>query len=201
MVCAGSTIRISEYLKFRKKYLPFPDTRTENIIEELWASLDCHGANDGVTQRNRGSALKLKTRELSACDAAALSLSSTLTDSSLDSIMSSSRSNHLTSTRAADSKEDDEVRSMQFKIILLGDGAVGKVIMQNLMLYSWRLLTSDINLLQGKESYRKFLRIFMYFSIRALTAHVTATNISITCRRQLQRDSQTISFLKITSKL
>lgn len=71
-----------------------------------------------------------------ACDAAALSLSSTLTDLSLDSIMSSSRSNHLTLTRAADSKEDDEVRSMQFKIILLGDGAVGKVIMQNLMHYS-----------------------------------------------------------------
>ena len=69
--------------------------------------------------------------ESTACDAAALSLSSSLTNSSLDSIMSSSRSNRLTSKRAADSKEDDEIRSMQFKIILLGDGAVGKVIMQD----------------------------------------------------------------------
>lgn len=74
--------------------------------------------------------------ESTACDAAALSLSSTLTDLSLDSIMSSPRSNHLTSTRAADSKEDDEARSMQFKIILLGDGAVGKVNLLHLMCYS-----------------------------------------------------------------
>ena len=47
----------------------------------------------------------------------------------LHSIMPSLRMKNLTSSRVADCKEDDEVHSMQFKIILLGDGAVGKVIM------------------------------------------------------------------------
>lgn len=47
----------------------------------------------------------------------------------LDSLMPSLRMKNLTSSRVADCKEDDEVHSMQFKIILLGDGAVGKVSM------------------------------------------------------------------------
>ena len=65
----------------------------------------------------------------SAYDAVELSSPFQSMEPPLHSLMPSLRMKNLTSSRVADCKEDDEVHSMQFKIILLGDGAVGKVSM------------------------------------------------------------------------
>ena len=90
--------------------------------------------------------------------------------------MSSSRSKHLTSTRNTDSKEDDEVHSMQFKIILLGDGAVGKVTMQAIMHDSRRLLTSDDHLLKRIIDTRLFPRVLMYLNTFLYTTSKDASD-------------------------
>lgn len=41
-----------------------------------------------------------------------------------------------TKTTDSDEKDEDEVHSLQYKIILLGDGAVGKVILHSTLEYA-----------------------------------------------------------------